>query len=193
MRAVANAEFNEWLNGLRRASSTGSSTSRYENESGSSNTISNRSSNSNSNQNEWAKEHRRNLREKFRREGQPESWWNPHWYYENQVRRRKKRAENIVKYPSEKPLPLPKVPFRKLIQRELTGSLKPKFRVGNVAVQIHRAGGRREYMSLANFNGKYGNKWKRIGSASSRLIAPEINSNLQRRQIKVVKFVNRNT
>jgi hypothetical protein len=84
---------------------------------------------------------------------------------------------------------VPRIPFRNLLKRELTGRLAVKFKIGNIAVQIHRAGGRREYMSLANFNSRYGHTWKRIASGSRRLIAPEINSNLQRKQVKVVKFV----
>jgi hypothetical protein len=164
-----------------------SSTSSYNNVSGSSNTASNKSTGSNSNQNENAKRIRNATRARFRAEGQPESWWNPHWYYTNQVRRRAKRAENVLKYPSEKLVP--RIPFRNLLKRELTGRLAVKFKIGNIAVQLHRAGGRREYMSLANFNSRYGHAWKRIASGSRRLIAPEINSNLQRSQIKVVKFV----
>ena len=163
------------------------SSSSYNNVSGTSNTVSNRSTGPNSNQNENAKRMRQETRDRFRAEGQPRSWWDPHWYYTNQLRRRAKRAENALKYPHERPLP--KVPFRNLVKREITGRLASKFKFGNVAVQIHRAGGRREYMSLANFNSKYGHKWKRIASGSRRLIAPEINSNLQRNQVKVVKFV----
>ena len=166
-----------------------SSSSNYNNVSGSSNTLSNRSSGSNSNQNEIARIIRHETRQRFRSQGQPESWWNPRWYYTNQVRRRTNRAESVLKYPSQRPIPTPSVPFRNLIKRELTGRLTVKFKVGNIAVQIHRAGGRREYMSLAEFNSRYGNAWKRIASGSRRLIAPEINSNLQRNQVKVVKFV----
>jgi hypothetical protein len=105
------------------------------------------------------------------------------------VRRRAKRAKNVLEYPFERPLPIPKVPFRNLVKRELTGRLASKFKTGNIAIRIHRAGGRREYMSLANFNSRYGHAWKRIAAGSRRLIAPEINSSLQRKQVKVVKFV----
>lgn len=168
-----------------------SSSSSYNNVSGSSNTRHSNSGSGNSNKNENAVRARQELRERFRAQGQPESWWNPRWYYTNQVRRRTKRAQNVLKYPSERPLPIPKVPkvpFRNIVKRELTGRLASKFKVGNIAVQIHRAGGRREYMPLANFNSRYGNTWKRIAAGSRRLIAPEINSNLQRKQIKVVSF-----
>ena len=166
-----------------------SSSSSYNNVSGSSNTASNKSTGSNSNQNETSRRIRHETRQRFREEGRPRSWWDPRWYYTSQLRRRAKRMENVLKYPYERPLPNPKVPFRNLVRRELTGKLAIKYKVGNIAVQIHRAGGRREYISLKNFNSRYGNTWKRIAAGSRRLIAPEINSNLQRKQVKVVKFV----
>lgn len=166
-----------------------SSTSSYNNVSGTSNTVSNKSTNSNSNQNENSKRMRQETRERFRAEGQPRSWWDPHWYYTNQLRRRAKRAENALKYVSERPLPIPKVPFRNLVKKELTGRLAVKFKTGNIAVRILHSNGRREYVPLREFNSKYGHKWKRIASGSRRLIAPEINSRLQRQQLKVVKFV----
>ena len=55
---------------------------------------------------------------------------------------------------------------------------------------------RNQELAIASisFNWGYGNVkrsglWKRIKDGSRRLIAPEINSNLQRKQVKVVKFV----
>ncbi len=161
--------------------------------SGTSNTVSNKSTGSNSNQSESAKNMRRQTRERFRAEGQPESWWNPRWYYLDQVRRRKKRAENAIRYTSERPVPRPKISARQLVERELTGKLAVKYKVGNMAIRILRSNGRREYMSLKDFNSKYGQRWKNMGAVSRRLIAPEINSNLRRKNIKVIKFVNSNT
>jgi hypothetical protein len=95
-------------------SMSNSASTSYNNVSGSSNTVSNKSTGSNSNQNETAKRIRHATRARFRAEGQPESWWNPHWYYTNQVRRRAKRAENVLKYPSEKLVP--RIPFRNLLK-----------------------------------------------------------------------------
>ena len=165
---------------------------QYNSNSGSSNTVSNRSSasSSNSNKNEISKSIRAERRARFQREGQPESWWNPRWYYLNQVRRRKKRAENVVKYTSERPVSRQRVSLRNITKRELTGRLVAKYKAGNVVVQIRRANGRKEYIPLGEFNSRYGEKWKSMGFASSRLISPT--SNIQRRNIKVIKFVNRN-
>jgi hypothetical protein len=157
------------------------SSSSYNNVSGSSNTVSNKSTGSNSNRTPEGKEVRRALRERFQSEGRPESWWNPHWYYTSQLKRRAKRAQNVLKYPHPRPF-----------SNQLSGNLASKFKVGNIAVRIKRPN-RSEYVSLAQFNSKYGHKWKRIPSGSGRLIAPEINSNLRRNQVKVVKFVSRNT
>ena len=111
---------------------------------------------------------RRNM---LRNQGLPPHMWEAGYRYRKQLARRAARAESVLKYPSMRPL---------------KGNLSTRFRSGNIAIQIHRTGNRREYMKVSNFNARYGTNWKSIGANSDKVIRS--NTNLQRRQIKVIKF-----
>lgn len=160
------------------SSSPGSASTSY--------TFSNRSSGSNSNQGNNARQARSALREQFRLEGRPESWWNPMWWRQEQERRRAARVANLLVYPS---FEIPAVSILKsLASRELSGKLNKqiRFRPGNLAVRVRDASGRKRFYTLTEFKTKYGNKWQYIPSGSRRPIKE--NSNIQRKQVRVVRF-----
>lgn len=150
-------------------SSASPSSSSYNNKSPYSDTATN--SNGTRGRHGMTPEETQRMRNKLRNQGLHRSAWEAGYYYRKQAAKRAARAESVLQYPSMRPL---------------KGNLNTRFRSGNIAIQIHRPGNIREYMKLSNFNAKYGTNWKSIGANSDKVIGA--NTNLQRRQIKVVKF-----
>lgn len=142
-------------------------------------------SSSNSNQSPSAKRRRNELREEFRAQGMHPRTWQHGWYKQDQNRRRAKRASNLMKYPFERRRPLPNA--KSLVSREIKGKFPSRFRIGNLAVRIRHPNGRKIFYTVSEFNAKYGNKWKSLPSGSRRFISE--NSTVQRKQVRVVKFV----
>jgi hypothetical protein len=150
-------------------SSSSPSSSNYNNKSEYSNSQSN--NNGTRGRHGMTPEETQRTRNMLRNQGLPAHMWEAGYHYRQQLARRKARAESVLKYPS---------------MRQLKGNLSTRFKSGNIAIQIHRPNNRREYMKLSNFNARYGTNWKSIGANSDKVIRP--NTNLQRSQIKVVKF-----
>lgn len=149
------------------------------------NSVTQPSDSANSNHSPWSRLSRNELREEFRAQGMHPSTWQRGWYKQEQNRRRAKRASNLMKYPLERRRPLPTA--KSLVSREIKGKIPSRFRIGNLAVRISHPNGRKNFYTVSEFNAKYGNKWKYLPSGSRRFISE--NSTVQRKQVRVVKFV----